>query len=571
MSAAIAEFREAMRSAGLQTSEPIIPDGKLRRIQIEGDTSGKKNGWYVFHESEPAAGAFGCWKRGINEKWCSKDRRLDLDREQREEWKRKLAERKRQQAEDEAKVRARAKAKAAADWSRAKPADRQHPYLKAKAVLPHGVRQIGERLQVPVYSPTGELRGLQRISPDGSKLFLVGTEAKGSYFPISGATDSKEVILLAEGFATAATLREATGYPVAVCFSANNLRPAAEALRKKHPESHLLIAADDDRASKGNPGISAAKEAAEKVKGLIAIPEFEPGSDGGDFNDMAKIQGLDAVRKVIHAALRRARGLWPLQELLDEKFPSPKWVIDKILPAGLALLVGAPKGGKSRLATNLALSVGNGGKAMGHYKAHRAGVLYLDLEQSAAKSQKRFKDLLEDYVVPQGVVVAHRWPLIGEGAVRLIYRHLDSHPGVQLVVVDTLAKIWQLGGGKNVGNAYHQEYAVLSRLKQIADERAITVLLIHHESKHDGADKLYKTSGTMAMTGVPDTIWMLTRQRGESTAELFVTGREVHEQTIALHFNPHVGTWEATLDPGDVSSVEEQAAAMEHGVLEFPN
>jgi putative DNA primase/helicase len=547
---AISGIREAMLESGLRTSDPIVPDGRLRRVRWEGDPAGRRNGWYVLHEGDPPAGAFGCWKRGVNEKWCAKGSPNDSwTAEQRRALKERIAQRRvEQQAEMEAR-HASARSRTDRDWSRAVPADPEHPYLRRKRVQPHGIKQIGDRLQIPVCGLDGTIRGLQRIWPDGRKLYMPGTQAAGSYYPIGKPKD--DVIILAEGFATAATLHQATGWPAAVCFSAGNLEPVARQLRARRPEHHLIVAADDDRATAGNPGLKAATSAAEAVGGILAVPVPEPGADGGDFNDMALAVGESEVRRVLRLALRQATRSWPLGELLGTRFPSPNWLIDLIMPDGLLLIVGAPKCGKSRLATHIALAVGNGGAPLGFFNARAAGVLYVDLEQAPPQCQARFRDLLEDGVIPPHVTVNFDWPMLGDGAIPKLEKFLDKNPGVRLVIVDTLARIWGGGsaGPRRVGNAYHQEYEILTGIKKVADERMITIALVHHESKFSGSDRLYRASGTMAMTGVPDVIWQLSRPRGESGAELYVTGRKVIERTYQLFFDPRCGTW--MLLPGE--------------------
>ena len=72
--AAIDNFRAAMRVAGLDHADPLHADGTLHRIRVEGDKG--RNSWYVLHPGPPAAGAFGCWKRGIKEAWCERSGQL---------------------------------------------------------------------------------------------------------------------------------------------------------------------------------------------------------------------------------------------------------------------------------------------------------------------------------------------------------------------------------------------------------------------------------------------------------------------------------------------------------------
>jgi hypothetical protein len=89
------------------------------------------------------------------------------------------------------------------------------------------------------------------------------------------------------------------------------------------------------------------------------------------------------------------------------------------------------------------------------------------------------------------------------------------------------------------------EYKVLERIKDVADQHRIAILMLHHEAKAQTLDELYRASGTAAMVGVPDTVWLLSRQRGEQGAKLMVTGRSgVREQRIDLTFDPHFGTWQ---------------------------
>ena len=119
----------------------------------------------------------------------------------------------------------------------------------------------------------GALHSLQFISEDGGKRFLSGGRVVGCYFSI-GQTQDAAALCIAEGFATGATIFEATGYPVAVAFNAGNLLAVAKAMREKFPDLPLIVCADDDRNTDGNPGLTKATEAARAVGGLLVIPEF---------------------------------------------------------------------------------------------------------------------------------------------------------------------------------------------------------------------------------------------------------------------------------------------------------
>jgi putative DNA primase/helicase len=155
---------------------------------------------------------------------------------------------------------------------------------------------------IPVRGCDGILRGLQFIGPDGAKRFKTGTEVTGGYHAFGKSQGN--TILICEGLATGATLHEVTDLPVAVALNAGNLRHVAEALRDKNPEWRLIVCADDDHTTEGNPGLTKATEAAQVVNGLLAIPAFPDnrGPKDTDFNDFARLAGPEAVRACIEGA-----------------------------------------------------------------------------------------------------------------------------------------------------------------------------------------------------------------------------------------------------------------------------
>ncbi|MDR1647772.1 MAG: DUF927 domain-containing protein [Zoogloeaceae bacterium] len=132
---------------------------------------------------------------------------------------------------------------------------------------------------------------------------MTGGRKAGCYFSIG---KPKGVICIAEGYATAASVHEATGHAVAVAFDCGNLGPVAESLRAKLPDVRIVLCADDDRGTEGNPGLTKAREAAAAVGGVVAIPDFGEGraDKWTDFNDMCTTMGPLAVKEAIEAALQ---------------------------------------------------------------------------------------------------------------------------------------------------------------------------------------------------------------------------------------------------------------------------
>ncbi|AKH38219.1 MULTISPECIES: DUF3987 domain-containing protein [Nitrosomonas] len=301
----INQFTEAMCAAGLNPIRGIVPDGKLHRFASQDDKSGKRSGWYVLHLDDIPAGAFGSWKTGEHHTWCIKSSN-ELSPAEQEANRQRLAEIKKQREAEEAALHETTRKKANALWSRAGNANSKHAYLALKKVKPIGIKQLRSALIIPLCDAEGTLHSLQFILPDGSKRFMTGGR-KRAYFATLG--ESLDTICICEGWATGASIHQATGYTVTIAFDAGNLLPVAQALRKKYPKARLVICADDDYRTEGNPGVTQAREATRAVGGLLAIPYFGENRQekATDFNDLHQYSGLDAVRQSISSAIDLAR------------------------------------------------------------------------------------------------------------------------------------------------------------------------------------------------------------------------------------------------------------------------
>lgn len=188
-----------------------------------------------------------------------------------------------------------AAARCAADlWANASHADPAHPYLVAKALEPFGIRQAGRDLLVPMLDPGFRLWNVQRIRPDGFKLFGKDARTAGLFWlhgvHLSDGRPSDGPLVIGEGFATMAAIYSATGFGVAAAMSARNLETVARAMRKLFPTRELVIAADDDRHLADNIGLGVARKAAQAVRGVVATPrpETRPADSSADFADIPR-------------------------------------------------------------------------------------------------------------------------------------------------------------------------------------------------------------------------------------------------------------------------------------------
>lgn len=317
-------FLDAIRAAGLQPPDEIIGDGKLYRFASESGSK-KQNGRYLFHADHPINGWFMCHKLlQEGQQWfANSGESSQLTPAEIAVLKLRQEQAKAAREKDRAEQEKESAKKAAFIWSKSKPAT-EHPYLAAKGIQAHGIRATtpskkypDHSLVVPVRVFDGNnkapsLSSLQFIHDDGSKNFLGGGAIAGGFFHIGKLTDSKVVIC--EGFATGASLHEATGLSVIVAFNAGNLKAVAEAMRKRYPEAQIILAADDDWRTEGNPGRTKAQEAAESVGGLVALPDFGGlvrGEKDTDFNDLHKLVGLEKVRGCIEQAEPQKKKVQP--------------------------------------------------------------------------------------------------------------------------------------------------------------------------------------------------------------------------------------------------------------------
>jgi len=286
-------FRQAIERHGLQPGD--IEPGRFHRFPGADKGTDNRAGWARMFDNGQG-GAFGDWSTGISEAWQAEPGK-PLTPEEQAAFRRMTAEAKLKAEQTRKAEQAAAAKRAEGIWKAAPPAPADHPYLKAKNVQAHGLRLYDDALAIPLRDEAGAFCSLQFIGPDCKKRFLKDGKKQGCYFAIGGKPE--KVLCIAEGYATAATIHEATGYPVAVAFDAGNLKPVSLAIRAKLPDTRLIICADDDET-----GITKATEAALAVGGLVAVPDFgqDRQKDMTDFNDLARHRGPESVKKIIEAA-----------------------------------------------------------------------------------------------------------------------------------------------------------------------------------------------------------------------------------------------------------------------------
>lgn len=229
------------------------------------------------------------------------------------------------------------------------------------------------------------------------------------------------------------------------------------------------------------------------------------------------------------------------KDLANLDIPPPRQLVTGLITSGLNILAGNPKSGKSFLSLGIALSITNGKKALNAYSAEQTGVLYLALEDTRYRLKNRMRALGQ----PTNDLLhfATDLPRLGDGGLDMIDQFLHERPETGMVVIDTLAKV---ADPKTSGNVYDDDAALGGALHALAHHHDVAFLVVHHTRKAAHGDFLHMVSGSAGFTGTADVVMVLTRERGQNTATLEITGRDIMEAKANLRWLATGGGWSAS-------------------------
>ena len=273
----------------------IIADGKRRRYTVVGDKPKSNNGWiHAFIDINGVLVVhYGSWRTGQSCTFIgNRNSSKPLTTAERRALARQLQEQKQERKKTERQNQLATKKEAQEIWEQAKQADFEHPYLANKQVGAYGVAKFKQQLLIPLRDAKGVIWNLQRIYPNGKKFYLKNGRILGLFHAIGQPENSEHcTIYIGEGYATMASIHEKTGKPAIVAFSTANLTPVAIAVRRLYPQARIIIACDNDRFTKGNPGITYGKKAATAIRAEYIYPEFPAEcTTGTDFNDLINFE-----------------------------------------------------------------------------------------------------------------------------------------------------------------------------------------------------------------------------------------------------------------------------------------
>lgn len=267
-----------------------IMDGEGHRITVEGDKKGEKSGFYIIHTDGHPAGFMQNNRTKEELRWSSKGY-VQTDEEKallRAQAAQKQAEKAAQQQKDH-EASAKRVGKQLGQLSEPQ---QQTAYLEKKGLQVHkGVLtdKGGDKTYIPAYDVSGKQWTMQYINEDGTKRFAKNARKEGCFHVVGGLEALKDapVLIIAEGYATAGSIAEATQYPTVAAFDSGNLEPVAKALKEAFPDKPIVIAGDDDVAQSCkmkakdkatvNVGREKALETAKAVGGVAVFPIFAKG------------------------------------------------------------------------------------------------------------------------------------------------------------------------------------------------------------------------------------------------------------------------------------------------------
>ena len=244
------------------------------------------------------------------------------------------------------------------------------------------------------------------------------------------------------------------------------------------------------------------------------------------------------------------------RELESMIIPEIRWIVPDLLPVGLSMLAAPSKYFKSYLSLDLCASVAAGGRFLGRQTVQSFS-LYADLESTERRPQARLRQILGGEPFPEGIafLTANDLPdlgTLGSGFEDSLLSILDSCPEMRLVVIDVFQLIRAKRRGK--GDPYAMDYDEMRSLKKIADERDISLLLIHHLRKMQDSDPFNMLSGSVGIMGALDCAWVITKEdRFSDEAKLSITGRDLESRELSIRWNKKAFRWELL---GDAAQIE---------------
>ena len=483
-------------------SSITLPDTPGIFIRFDVRKRGDKAGWCLFYVNEHCVVAlYGSWISGQRYEWVNKEKKEitpAIRREMEESRKRRDREIKAEQD--------RVAAEASALYLSLPEAPDDFPYLQRKDVRNYdGLLHfneagdyLGPYIAIPLFNAEGEIRSLERIYPDGTKRFMAGGEKRGCFCVIGELQDKA---FLCEGYATGASIHEATGIPVVIAFDCHNLKPVADAIGSR---VKLICVADNDEKENGtNPGVECARET-----GLYTVVIPEPGKDANDF---AQEHGLDELKEILCPS--SSEWIEDGDSYLSSPQPLKWWIKNWIPEEALVMIYGASNAGKSFIALDMLLTMSTGRGQWQGYRAKKANCLYLCGEGRAGLRGRVALWVQEHKGSTTGSFKVSKGPKRLNEQTDLEYacQQIDlSGMKPDVIVVDTLNR--HFSGNENDAE---EMGGFIESCTALQERYHCTVIIIHHTGVSKDAEG--RARGSSSLNAAIETSICITNEDGYLT------------------------------------------------------
>ena len=386
----------------------------------------------------------------------------------------------------------------------------EKPYHLKKGVALNGALLNGSDIVIKIINAEGESVGSQTIQPNGFKRFSKDMVQEAAFSVINGPL--KGLCYVAEGWATAASVSEATGRPCIFALNANNLPKVVKAIKAIKPTMEMVVAADNDA-----PGLKAAQAA--------AIPYVVPsGYNKRDWNDVHQEEGINSVKNQITKVVK-PKTLW--SKIGDLELKKPEWHIDGILEKhALVAGFGAPAAGKTFVMLDMVLSISSGKDYHGH-AVEQGTCFYIAGEghngfarRCMAWANSYGIDLKDVPFFKSNKAIVMNDPVAVDIMHHTIKELSERYGKPSVVVIDTVAR--SMGGDENSTKDMNE---FIQQVDLIKEEHGCTVLLAHHT----GVATKERARGSSALLGALDCEFKIERFNDNTTTVTFTKMKDAEE------------------------------------------
>lgn len=479
------DITEHMRSQGMdEVPSNLIFDGMIHRFSTDRSKPRDDAGWYsaTMHKDGAKYVCFGDFRKGLSLKYIAgisgltESQRLEIEYE--------IEQRQKQIAEERRKYSDERALEASRIWDGLPFATVENGYLQRKKILPHGTRISPDgKLVVPLFNENGDIRSLQYIPQEGKeKRFLSGSSVKGCFWWLGDPETVR--VFLCEGFATAASVNEATGCCTFIAFSASALPETARILRKFGKT--VTIVADNDKT-----GIEWANRA-ENCQ-VIVVPQ-----EGMDANDYQVETGK--LSEVLPDLSIESKMI-SIDDILQEEIKM-SWLIKGWIPDNsIGMVHGPSSSGKTTIVMDMILSaISPKGEWKGNIIRNPLSVVYLCGEglngvkaRIRAWSAYNLTEVFNNFVVYPLPV-----DLDSQAGVHIIREQLGTLTWKpDLIVIDTVNRY--MSGDEN---SAQDTRVFLNCVDALRREFSCSGLYIHHTGNNEEAQG--RARGSSAWRGALD-------------------------------------------------------------------